>query len=92
MKFVNSRATLLGRVRASHSGDGVARKKKTFTELRETAGIGQRELARSLGLDPGTVWRWEVGRTEPRLRQLRTLAETLGCSVDDLIAAFEGQP
>ncbi|HUY25674.1 MAG TPA: helix-turn-helix transcriptional regulator [Candidatus Saccharimonadales bacterium] len=34
--------------------------------LRETAGIGLREGASLVGVDPGTLSRWETGMARPR--------------------------
>ena len=37
--------------------------------IRERAGLSQSELARSLGVDSGTVSKWEAGERSPRARR-----------------------
>jgi transcriptional regulator with XRE-family HTH domain len=34
--------------------------------IRERAGISRLEVARELGVDESTIWRWEKGATLPR--------------------------
>lgn len=48
--------------------------------------MSQKELAERMDLDPSSISQWESGRTFPRPRRLRRLAEILECSVADLIA------
>lgn len=49
---------------------------RTFSELRQLAGISVEEAARELGYSPSTVYRWERGEIAPRASVLRIL-ETL---------------
>jgi transcriptional regulator with XRE-family HTH domain len=37
-----------------------------------------------LGITPTTVANWETGRSQPRARYLRALADYLGVSMDDI--------
>ncbi len=57
---------------------------KTIRELREAKGWTQMELAVALKVTPSTVYKWETGRTEPRVGQLRALARVFGISSDDI--------
>jgi transcriptional regulator with XRE-family HTH domain len=57
-------------------------------ELRETAGISQRELARLIGQDSSNVSYWERSGQIPRSDVLVPIATALGVSVQELI----GQP
>nr|HDO80594.1 XRE family transcriptional regulator [Candidatus Bathyarchaeota archaeon] len=44
--------------------------------LRRTLGLSQEKLAKKLGIDPSTLWRWENGKRRPpkgMLNKLRTL-------------------
>jgi len=51
----------------------------TFKELRERTGLSQRQLAKSVGMDAGTVRRIENGQTrDPRYGTISALAEVLG--------------
>lgn len=53
---------------------------------REEAGFTQHQLAREVGVVGGErVSRWELGRSAPRLEQLRRIAEVLGVSIADLL-------
>lgn len=54
-------------------------------ELREKKDLSQRELARILGVSPGTVTAWEVGRNEPNHETLRRLADLFDTTVDYLL-------
>ena len=57
---------------------------KTVRELREAAGLTQLELAVRVGVTPSTVYNWESGRSEPRVSQLRRVAEAFGVKMDDI--------
>ena len=52
--------------------------------LREINGLTQHELAVVLGINQSTVAMWETGESMPRAALLPKIAETLGCSIDDL--------
>jgi len=47
-------------------------------------GLTQLELANKLDVTPATVYTWERGRNEPRVSQLRKLAELFGVLMDDI--------
>lgn len=52
---------------------------------REAAGLTQDELARRSGLSPSTISHWEQGaRDQPRVRDVRAVAEALGVSTGAL--------
>lgn len=57
---------------------------KTIRELREAAGLTQLELAVRVGVTPSTIYNWETGRAEPRVSQLRRVAETFSVKMDDI--------
>jgi transcriptional regulator with XRE-family HTH domain len=40
---------------------------------RKMAGLNQEELARQLGIDPTTLWRWEKGKSQPSKKLLEQL-------------------
>ena len=46
-------------------------------ELREAASISQAELGVWIGVAPSTIYRWEIGQSEPSIRQARLIAEVL---------------
>lgn len=56
-------------------------------ELRERAGMemSQSDLARSLGITPQAVQKWEDGKSAPRHAKLRDLASALSTNVQELI-------
>jgi DNA-binding XRE family transcriptional regulator len=35
-------------------------------ELRRAAGVSLRDVARAVGVDDSTIWRWETGQSRPR--------------------------
>ncbi len=51
---------------------------------REAAGLTATELARKVGVTPAAVSRWESGLDVPSAARLPKLAETMGCSIDQL--------
>jgi DNA-binding XRE family transcriptional regulator len=53
-------------------------------ELREGAGLTQKELADRAGLSQNAVSQWEQGNREPLVSNAMTLAEVLGCDIADL--------
>ena len=58
--------------------------RKTIRQLREAQGLTQLELANKLDVTPATVYTWERGRNEPRVSQLRKLADLFGVLMDDI--------
>lgn len=52
---------------------------------RKAAGLKQSELAAAVGCRPEEVSRWENGTRAPRADMLKSLAEALGCKIDDII-------
>ena len=49
-----------------------------IVRLRKTLGLSREELARRLGVDPGTLGRWEVGIRESNGRFLNLINRFLG--------------
>lgn len=57
---------------------------KQIKELREKAGMTQKELADQLFVTPQAVSRWESGDTEPSATTLNRIAEIFGVTLDEL--------
>ncbi len=57
---------------------------KTIRELREDSGLTQLQLAVKIGVTPASIYNWESGRYQPRIKQLRDLASAFGVSSDDI--------
>jgi transcriptional regulator with XRE-family HTH domain len=57
---------------------------KTIKELRLERGWTQLDLAYRAGITPLTVSKWERGVSEPRVTQLRKLAELFEVSMDNI--------
>jgi transcriptional regulator with XRE-family HTH domain len=55
---------------------------KTIRELREEHGWSQFKMAVKAGVTPSTISNWERGVTEPKVSQLRRLAEIFSVSMD----------
>jgi transcriptional regulator with XRE-family HTH domain len=61
---------------------------KLLQEQRERAGYSRAKLGELLGISPGTIEGWELGRVaRPPLHDVIRLAEFLRISHDDLLAA-----
>lgn len=54
--------------------------------LRKDKGLSQQEAARELGVSLHTLLRWEKGVREPRLDEIRKLADLFGCTPADLVS------
>ncbi len=54
-------------------------------EIRKSRGMSVEELATTIGLKIRTIRSWEQGTREPCIRDLIILANTLDCSLDDLV-------
>ncbi|MFD8453899.1 helix-turn-helix domain-containing protein [Streptomyces coelicoflavus] len=52
---------------------------------RKSAGLSPEQLAVSIGRSFYSVREWELGRVTPSVTTLAALADTLGCTVDDLL-------
>ena len=59
-------------------------------ELRNSLGITQKDLAHRIDVNQQTIARWENGKTEPSLQQLRDLAMIFQTSVDVILG--RGKP
>jgi len=64
----------------------VSDQESTFSKLRQSRHLTQRQIADALGITVQTVSNWEVGRAEPKLtiRQFKALLKVLDCSVEEL--------
>lgn len=58
-------------------------------DLRSKSGISQGQLAKSVGVSPGNVSDWEVGKTKPGHVALAALARFFGVSADYLLELDE---
>lgn len=57
---------------------------KSMKEWREDRDVTQLEVAFAIGVTPATVANWESGRSEPKARHLRALAEFLDVPMDSI--------
>lgn len=55
-------------------------------EYRESKKMTQKEIAQILGVEPGTISKYESGMIEPNIESLKKLAETFEITVDELIS------
>jgi len=56
--------------------------------LRERHGLTQEELAKSLGVDKNTVWRWENDERMPRRANLQMIANFFGMGTGEVMDDF----
>ena len=54
-------------------------------QLREAAGMSQRELGERIGISGPAVAMWESGKNRPSLTNLEKLADVLGVSIDAIL-------
>lgn len=57
--------------------------------FRKKLKMNQIDLAETLGVSIDTVRRWEAGTREPRLAQLKDMAELFGLTIDGLLGSNE---
>jgi transcriptional regulator with XRE-family HTH domain len=53
-------------------------------QVREENGFSQADIAKKLGKNQNTISSWEVGRTQPKLKDLHTLCGIYGCTYEYL--------
>ncbi len=58
---------------------------KTLRELREERGLSPVDVAAALKVSLASIYNWESGKHEPRVSQLRKLAEFFGVSTDEIV-------
>lgn len=59
--------------------------KSKIADARKKAGITQSQLAEKIGVQQKDISRWENGIVIPSAQRLKQIAETLDCSIDELI-------
>ena len=63
-----------------------------IAEKRKARGLKQDELAEMLGISAQAVSKWENDVSCPDIMTLPTLAEKLGCTIDELLTGKEDAP
>ena len=58
----------------------------SILSARVRAGLSQAMLAREVGVSDAAVCQWETGKHQPRTSLLPSIAETLGCTIDELLS------
>lgn len=68
-------------------------KRSLLVALRKRAKLTQQDLADRLGIRQKTISDWENGRATPGmpLSIYWQLSQQLGCSIEELVIAFEGE-
>lgn len=61
-------------------------------EFREAAGLTMTDLAGRMGVNVSTVYRWDTDEDIPSAARLPLLADTLGCSIDQLYGRGSSPP
>ena len=51
---------------------------------RVNAGLTQAMLAEKLNVSETTIWKWENGKSEPKLSQFAKICEAVGLSMSDI--------
>ncbi len=56
-----------------------------YKKLKKARGIMSiKKVADKLGRDRATVWNWETGKNEPKLKDLQAMAKLYDCTLKDL--------
>lgn len=53
--------------------------------IRKNKGLTQVQLAAKIGCTQKDISRWENGERVPNIQSLKSIAEALGCKLDDLV-------
>jgi transcriptional regulator with XRE-family HTH domain len=61
----------------------------TLRELRTNKGHAQNAVAKAIGVSKAAMSAYEVGKRRLPIVRARALAEALGCSIDEVVAAAE---
>lgn len=56
-------------------------------ELRVKRNLSQADLAEKLSISRTSVYRFELGITDPGVEELKKMADIFGCSVDEIVDA-----
>ena len=49
------------------------------------------DAAKESGFPYVTIWRWESGKCKPNPRNLKTMCDVYGCSMDDVIGIYSAE-
>lgn len=55
-----------------------------LASLRKSIGLSQQDLAEAIDVSIDSIRRWESGKQEPRLSDLKQLAKVLGVTINEL--------
>lgn len=58
---------------------------KRIKKLIHNSGLNQAEVSKSLGVTPQSVQQWCIGRTSPKITQIKALADLLGSTASFII-------
>lgn len=61
----------------------------TLRQLRDARGFSQAHVAAKLGVTGAAVSQYESGKRKLSILRARRLADALGCTVDEVVAAAE---
>ncbi len=64
---------------------------KKIKECREKCGLTQKQMAQALNLERSTYTYYEIGKSQPNLETLKSIAQIFHVSVDDLLG-YKPQP
>ena len=64
----------------------------TFKHYRKNAGFKQKDVALRLGLERGSISKWETGENVQSSRLLPKIAALYGCTVDELLKPLDNAP
>ena len=59
---------------------------QNIKEIRKKKNIVQRELSKATGLSRNSIVNYETGKRDPRIRDLRKIANALNVPIEELIS------
>ena len=62
-----------------------------FKKLRLLSGKTVEQVAKALGVNKASVYKWETGQFSPNASKIEKMAKTYNCSVEAVVEAYEAQ-
>lgn len=58
--------------------------KLSLKQARNLSGLSRKKVAEALGVDPSTIWNWEIGKTAPDTIKFMKMCQLYGVSIDQI--------
>lgn len=64
---------------------------ETIKKIRQELGISRQELADKLKVSPQMIYKWETGRSNPKMHTITRIADALEVSLFELISPYDAE-